>query len=365
MKTLQQVLGYVPLTGLIQETTTGIPAPLPAGFFDTKGATVGNVGRYTQVTGTRKTAKIVQYGSPAQRRDLKGVAARDVKLLHTFEEIQIDLTVMQLLRNYTEPTMQNRGMDEIKRQVKEFRQLFDNLRTAAVIQAISLGNIYFDANGNLLPSSSGAAVTVDFGVPASNRNQLTDVASGTIIGASWATASTDIPTQMRVLRKTAARRTGYPLKYALYGENIPGYIAKNDYVKDWFARHPDKRAQYLDTGELPDGMMGFTWVPAFEAFYEDQGGSFRDLWSPDQVVFTPEPERSWYEVMEGTFPVPTTINLSADAVAAAGTFKDVQGMFGYGLPCTNPPGAFNGYYGDTFLPIIKVPSAIYIADVTP
>ena len=364
-KSLLQILGYVPLTGLIQATTSGLPSPIPESFFTTKGSTVGNVGRYTQVNGTRKTARLVQYGAPAMRRQLKDVASKDVKLLHTFEEIQIDMTVMQLLRNYTNPQLQARGEDEIIRQVKEFRQLFDNLRTAATLQALATGFVYFDGDGNLLPSSSGAKVTIDYGMNATtNKGQLQDAGGNTII-TSWATASNDIPGMVRTIRKTAARRTGYKLKYALYGENIPSYLAKNDYVKDWFTRHPDKRAQYLDTGELPDGLMGLTWVPAYEAFYEDANATNRDIWTNDTVVFTPEPSRDWWEIMEGTFPVPTTINLTADAVAAAGTFKDVQGMFGYGLPCTNPPGAFNGYMGDTFLPIIKVPDAVYMADVTP
>lgn len=363
-KTLAQILGYVPLTGLIQTTTTGIPRVLPDPFYNTIKPTIGDIGRYTQVTGTRATARQVHYGSPALRRELKNVASRDVKLLHTFEEIEFSMQTMQLLREYTSYEAQQRGMDEIKRQVQEFKQLFENLRTAAITQALATGYIYFDSSGNLLYSSSGAAITIDYGVAASNRNQLTDTDGNTII-TTWATASNDIPGMVRKIRKTAARRTGYPLRYAIYGENIPSYLAKNDLVKDWFTRHPDKRAQYLDTGELPDGMLGLKWIPGYESFFEDSGATNRDILGVDSVIFTPEPSADWWEIMEGTFPVPTTINLTADAVAAAGTFKSVQGQFGYGLPKTNPPGAFSGFFGDTFLPILKVPDAIYIADVTP
>lgn len=364
-KSLQEILGYVKLTGIIQATTSGTPNPLPAGFTNIKKPTVGNAGRYIQVNGSRQTARLVQYGSPALRRQLQNIASKDVKLIHTFEEMQIDVLVMEMLRNHTNPELMNRGIDEVTRQVKEFKVLFDNLRLTATLQTLSTGFIYFDGDGNLLPSSSGAKITIDYGVNSTtNGGQLQDAGGNTII-TSWATASNDIPGMIRNIRKTALRRTGYPIRYAFYGENIPSYIAANNYVKDWFARNPHKQSQYLDTGELPDGMMGLTWIPAYDAFFEDSGNTNRDIWSADKVVFTPEPSPDWWETMEGTYSVPTTINLVGDALQALNSFTPVQGPFSYGLPCLNPPAAFNVYAGDTFLPILKVPNAIYIADVTP
>ena len=128
--------------------------PLPNGFMTYVKPTIGDSGRYTRVTGTRKTARLAMYGSPAVRRQLKDVGTVDVKLLHTIEEILINPLVMQQLREYNNYNIQRLGMEEIARNVAEFKQYFVNLRVAAILQVLATGNIYFDGSNNLLPSSS-------------------------------------------------------------------------------------------------------------------------------------------------------------------------------------------------------------------
>lgn len=363
-KTIEQILGYVQLCGVIQSTKTGLPKPLPEGFYKKTDATIGDEGRYTQVTGTRQTALQVMYGAPSRKRKLKDVASKDVKLLHNYEHIDLPVLLLEKLRNYATPEHQQHGIDEVNRQIAEFGQLFDNFETAAVNLALGTGTIYFDSNGNLLPSSSSSAFGVDYGVPSGNQNQLDVFGGGAIISATWATASNDIPLQLRNLKKAAVKKSGYPLKYAIYGENITSYLQKNDYVKDWFTRHPMKREQFMDTGEMPDGMLGFTWIPAYTAFFEDQNESFQDIWAADKIVFTPEPSPDWWGIMQGTYGVPTTINIQGSGLEAINSVKHTKGMFAY-AQVTNDPVGVRAYAGNTFLPILKVPGAIYIADVTP
>lgn len=357
-KTLEQILGYVALTGTIKATKTGVPNPFPAAFMSTTKKTIGDSGRYTQVTGTRRTARQVMYGSPALKRELKDIASKDVKLIHTFEEQSIPPLVLQNLRNYDNYEIQRMGMEEVARQVAEFKQLFENLRISALSQALSKGAVYFDGSGNFLPTSSGAVVTVDFGVPANNLNQLNG-----IIAASWALTTTDIPLQLRTLKKTAAQLTGYPLKYAFYGENVPSYLTQNDYVLDYLARNPTANAEFINAGEVGQ-LFDLTWVPVYTSFFEDHNGSNQALFGADQVSFTPEVSPDWYEMMEGTYMVPSTLDIQTDAAASVASMKQVTGMFGYSAVTHNPP-SICGYYGDTFLPIIKVPAAVFLADVTP
>lgn len=367
-KTLEQILGYVALTGTIQATKTGIPDPLPEGFAGNIKGTVGDTGRYTQVTGQRQLARRVEYGAPAVAAPLKDVAQRDVKLLHTFEKIQIPVLVMAMLRNYTNYDLQKRGIDEVTRQAAAFKQKFVNLRTACRLMALHNGKLWFDSSGNLLPSSSGAFLTIDFGVPALNQGTLgLNTSTGPWgafgSGAKWDQATTDIPAMIRALKKYALALTGYPLKKVFYGENVPSYLAKNNYVHDYLMRHPQMNAKYLESAELPD-LFGLQWVPAYESFFEDPDGVIRHIWGVDSCVFTPEPAGGeWWENMEGTYQVPTTLNVTGDTVATLNSFKEVQGMFGFGLPCFNPPSTFDSFYGDTFLPIIKNGSVVYQATV--
>jgi len=359
-KSLEQVLGYLPLTGIIKAVETGVPNVLPPQFWSVKKQIPGINGRYTRYRGTRAVAPISAYGSPAQRLKQLDIDYVDVKLLHTFNEIVLDPLILQTLRNYDNYEMQNLGVQEVDRQQSEFRVKLDNLRVSAVNSMLAFGAIYFDASGNLLPSSAGAATTVDFLIPAGNKGQI-----GGIIGTqSWATATTDIPAQLRNLKVQAARLTGYPLKYAFYGVNIPSYLIQNNYVKDFLARSPTMREKWLDTGEIPQGLFGFDWVPVATTFFEDQTGTNQPFFQGDAVTFTPEIDNTVYELMEGSFMVPSTFAAAANAGAALNSLRTVYGMGGYAVPTDNPPTVILRAF-DTFLPIWKIPNTMFISDVTP
>lgn len=358
-KTIEQILGYVSLTGVIQAIKTGIPDNLPPAFHNIKKQTIGDAGRYTQVKGTRQTARLAMYGAAAHQRALKGVENKDVKLLHTFEHITLDPLVLQRLRNYDNYDIQQMGIQEVDRQQSEFRVYFDNLRVSTMYSMLANGAVYYDGEGNLLPTSSGAVVTVDYGMSANNQSQLNG-----IITASWANANTDIPAQLRALRLRAAQLTGYPLKYAFYGKNVPSYLTGNNYVLDYLSRNVNMAQRFLDQAELPEGLFGFTWVPVYTSFYQDQNGTDQTLFGDDTVVFTPEIDQTVYELMEGTYFVPSSFNATADMATALSSLKQVVGMFSYGVPVHNPPTA-QMFCGDTFLPVWKVPDAMFQADVTP
>jgi len=356
---LEQVLGYVYLTGLIKNITTGIPDVLPKQFGSITKRTRGIQGRYTRVQGTRQTARLVQWGAPAERRKLKGIDAQDVKLLSLKESFFLDYLQLQTLRNYTSYDMQAPAIEEISRQQTEFAVLFDNAWLATLYSAIAAGKIWFDSGGNLLPTSSGALETIDFLMNANNQSQLNG-----IITQSWKAFNTDIPSQLRNLRLRARQLTGYPLKFAFYGINVPSYLTQNNYVLDFLSRSPTMREKFLDTAEIPDGLFNFTWVPVYEAFYEDFNGNNQTFFGGDVVVFTPPIDQSWYEKMEGTDGVPTTFAPAADMVTAINGIKEVQGRGSYAVQTTNPVGA-EGVTFDNFLPVIKVPDSIFQANVAP
>lgn len=358
-KTIQEILGYVSLTGLIQAVKTGIPDRLPDGYKRKGRQVVGDAGRYTQVRGTRQTARATMYGAAAHNRAQKGVESKDVKLIHSFESFKMDPLILQYLRNYDNYDLQNMGQQEVDRQMAEFSALFDNLDLALKYSMLALGAIYWNSDGHLLPSSSGSAYTVDYGMSANNRNQLNG-----IITASWANPNTDIPLQLRNLKARSLQLTGYELKHIYYGVNIPSYLTQNAYVIDYLARSPDMRQKYLDSADVPNGLFGFDWHPVYEAFYEDSSNTNQTFWSGDMVTFTPEPSQDVFENLEGSFFVPTSFNAVSDMAAALGALKMVHGKFGYAVPIHNPPTA-EMYAGWTGLPIWRVPDALFCADVTP
>lgn len=362
---LQAVLGYKNLCGLIQDPKGGVPADiLPPEFLSVTRRIVGDTGSYKRVEGTRRVARQVWRGEPSRRRELKGITEVPFKAITSAEHQMHDATTLSQLTNYDSPDVQRMGRAEIARQTAEFRALFNNLRVSAVHSALALGTIYFNADGELLPTGSGAMLTVDFGVPAGNRNQLDVFGGGDIIGASWATAGTNIPAHVMALLLAALKKTGYRLEYAFYGSNIQAYLALNDYTKNLIVGNPADAAAF-SRGIIPDGFLELKWRKGMGAFYEDKDGVFQSWWGPDTVVFSPTPTPDWWELVEGSNPVPTNLGrVAVDAIDASSDVADVTGMASYAVLGSDPV-SIKQVGIDTFIPLLKVPGAVFIADVVP
>jgi hypothetical protein len=362
--TLQDVLGGPNLCGVIQGTTTGIANAFPAGFYQVDKTVDRDTGQYTRVHGTRTVARMAAYGSPSQQRSLTGLEAVPVKLIHTVESILLPVADYMNLLQYDDTATQTRGIQEVTRQVRAFRANFDNLRVAALTQMLFQGAIYSDGQGNLLPNSTGAKTIASFNVPSGNTAQLNALGTGNILDVSWDNAAADVDHQLLALRQAAGRLSGYPLRYAFYGKNVPTYLTGNTKLQNYFIRSAGDDASYLSTAEVPSPLLGFTWVPAYDAFFEDANGVLQPLVGDDQVAFTPDPTPDWIGWLEGTYPVPTSLGtVAVDAVQTLrGNVTTASGLFAYGVLSTDPV-TVKMVAGDTFLPVLKVPKAIFVATV--
>jgi hypothetical protein len=361
-KTLQQILGGENLTGVIQGIKGGIkPSGLPDSFLRPTRTVVGNTGTYKKVEGTRKTARIAQYGSASQRRVLKGVSEVPVTLLHTFEHIMHNPTTLMNLKSLN-GSIQRIGEEEVARQTGEFKQLFDNLRVATVLSALCLGKVYFDADGNLLPSSSNAVTTIDYGIPAGNQDQCDILGDGDTISADWSTAGTAIEKDVANIRSQILRLNGYEITHCFYGSNILSYMTGNTKLKEIINRKNSYQDAFT-TNEIADGFLKIQkWIPIQDFFYVDNDGSVQSFDVSDKCIFTPTPSPEWWDMLQGTYPIPTSIgNVSADGKAALGSVAIKSGMFSYATVESDPV-TIKHNAGDTFLPAIKVPGAVVIAD---
>lgn len=361
---LQKIFGFATLSKAIYLTTQGIPNVLPESFSRSKTKCVGDKVRWRQFTGERRVAKKVRYGAKSVKAELRDVGERAAKAIHFNEEIELDPLVFKQIQSpnsYEHDT----GMFEVERQVESFGVKFGNTRFASTTLVFRNGVLNFDRDGNLLNTAQtvkggSVAEVINFGMNPLNQNQLDG-----IISSPWSLPTTDIVLQLRRLKKRARRLTGLPLKIALYGENVPSYFFNNASVQQYLARHPQIRDKYVEgltAGEIPDGLFNFIWIPAYEAFFEDANQTNLDIWDPDAVTFCPEVNENWYDVIEGSMEVPTTINIQSDAVSAMRSSKTVHGMGGYGLVIHNPV-TVESHYFDTFLPTLKNPDAVFQADV--
>jgi hypothetical protein len=366
---LNDILGGPNLCGTIQSTTSGIPDPFPAGFYTVDAQVDGDTGEYTVFTGQRGTATLSPYGAPSKVAQLRNVAKKTVKLLHTVESINLPVSAYINLLDYSNLNKQKLGIAEVMRQIKEFKRRFANLRVAAMTSALFQTQIYFDAYGNLLPTSTGAATTIDYAVPAGNVGHLDPFNTGTPIvgGTAWSDTSANIDQQIQALLQAAVQLTGLELKHAFYGKNIPHYLTSNEGLGNYFYRAnwgPDAQgANYLATADIPNPLLGLTWHKAYYSFFEDQLGNRQTLVGDDQIVFTPEPTLDWIGVLEGSYAVPTDVGRISSADTPPTDAMDIaHGMFAYGRQIDDPVTA-KIVAGDTFLPVIKNPQAIFVATV--
>lgn len=358
---IADILGAPNLCGIIQDTTTGIPNVLPPEFYKVDKVVDGNTGSFQVFTGTRTTARLSGYGQASSNRQLKNVGTRAAVLVHTVENIILEGTTYANLLDYNSASSkQKKGEQEVKRQIMEAKKNLDNLRIAASCMALFNGAIYFDNVGNLLPNSTNAATSTTFNVPAGNQGQCNALGTGNIISQGWNTNTATIDKQIRALQQAALQLTGYPLKWAFYGKNVPSYIAENAIAKEFMYRSPEQNPVFLRTAELASPTFGLNWAPAYQAFYEDNSGTNQPLIGDDQVIFCADPDPFWWGFLEGTAPVPTTY--SVDPNNQIDSLEFAQGMFAYGVPIRDPITA-KIVYGDTFLPVLKNPKTVFQATV--
>lgn len=363
---LQDVLGAPQLCGVIQETTTGIPDVFPAGFWPDGQTVDKNTGSYIRVQGQRQNSKISAYGSPAERRELQNVEDVPFICYHSVEKIELpSATFRGLIRKDSAGSnllIDQKGADEIARQIRQARTALDNLRTSAKTSAFFQGNIWWNNKGQLLASASGQVTTASFGIPAGNQNQLNVFGTGNLISAPWGTASTQIEQQIMAIKQAAIRLSGYPIKYAFYGRNIPTYLVQNNTLQQFFVRNNSANPQYLATGDIPNPCLGLTWVPAYESFFNDASGNPQSVVGDDQVIFVPEPSSDWHEVVQGKYDIPGSDMLGNTGLDLLASLETVEGMFMYANLLLDPV-RISLIFGDTALPIITNPLVLFQATV--
>lgn len=356
----ESILNYIPLSSSVETVKTGIPKVLPEAFWTTTEKVVGDKANYIKYVGTRQVSRVVPYGAPPMQTKKLDVSDQSIKLLHSTEKMPFSQELFRVFRAWEDYKPQQMfAKQQIAHQGLQFRQRFDNLRLAAVTQVLANGALYFDANGNLLPTSSGADLTIDQLVPANNKNQLNG-----LITASWATASTDIVGNVNAIKRQAIQLTGFPITTAYYGKNIPSYLATNTAVSPFLSRNAARNEQFLSTGQIPDGVLDLKWVPVQNAFYEDQSGTVQTIFGDDAITFAPDISAAVYCLFEGSYLVPSSFGMFADGMAALNSLSEVYGMGRYAY-LDVPPTQINDVAFDTFLPLLRVPNAFFLADVTP
>jgi hypothetical protein len=391
------------LTKMVELTRNGLPDPLPATWYADKQAVPKNYAQAFTDIGMRNLAPVLAYDGKAITIQEKALGETFFTLLHSHFELPLRVSDFMSLIKFESLDEQNMGYQEIGRQIKSGVTRMHNLRSQLNAAMIFQGNVWIDKEGGLLPSSTNAVWTTNYGVPTGNTGQLNVFGTGNFLTVGWENTGSAVPDlDILNLRQAAIRLTGYPIKHALYGINVPGYLTQNTRLNNYFYRdvfRSDGAGQtFIDTGELAmRGLLGLNWIPAWASFwikgleypmstpspystaYNPTGPSLypnntagtpavASMVGSSAVTFVPDPaECAWLRHFEGKYPVPNTPfgiispdgNFESMAAGALSKYFDiVTGMGVYAQVLANQSSLVIGFV-DTYGPWAQIPQAIF------
>ncbi len=365
--TLESFLSWNALTDTVRVVKPGVPDVFPKEFYSITKEVLGNKLEYVQLYGTRKLANRVPYGAPGKAISKTILTNKQVELVAIKNQMVFDQEMVTYLRDFTKWEAQRlRCIDLLREQGEQFRVRFENTRRTSLGIFLATGKNWWDADYNMLPTSSGASVTIDQGIPAANIGTIADTysAGGQIVNSSWALPTTDIVTQINNLKTLAVKQGGgYMLENAFYGRNVAGNISQNQSAKAFFPFDLPMAQAITKMGMVPKGFLDLEWVPVQNAFYDTEAGVSTEYFPADQVTFHPVVSKDTYTMYEGTTIVPGLFGVHPDAVAALNAMQDVTGMGRFAYWTDAQQIVDVGF--DCFMPLMKLPASVFLVDTTP
>lgn len=355
-----------------QVIKAGIPRISPAEFFSmTPSTVVGAQLGFDLFVGERASAKIVNFNAAAKGISMTQASKAYAVAMGTRESFDIDTDTVYLLKS-DQPFVRERATKKIMDDIVNYSERIKNLQTYLVASILANKlNVYYDQYGEIQTTSSGAYVTAQccpFAVPTANSLTKTGTILGSQTVGDWSQPSTDIPASLRAQKVRSIEDSGYESGTILYGQNIPSYFANNSEMMAYMARQPQLNQKFMDTNEVPDGLLDYKWIPMYKQIFASrsqttQAQTTSQWFANNQIVILPPMSQlsMFYDFWEAGALIPTMgpERLTEGWEEAMGMMQMVHGQFAYCLPfCWNPPSCsiVQGWYG---LPTFKTSLIFY------
>ena len=358
---LNRAINYQTVTKFVQTGANGVPNAFAAlGADNPMNMTTPVDGKsvtWDIFNNSRVAARAVAYGAPSASREQSAIATRSAQLIHSYVSTLIPLSDLTSIRKAGENTIDQKGMNHIARTAATRGMECQTLRLQAMYSLLRYGKVYMrnvpNGNGNgyeILPSSSGATITIDFGVPSGN---IVETPSW-----NWHTGTPDVAGNLTNLSNANLKLGNPALSLLFYGKNVAGYLRNNDSVlAKLIASNTQRVSDSIANGVIPD-VYGFRWLPIDSVFHEASDGT-QTNWFDDRIIAVPRFSRDWFEFQEGSYLVPNEGSSEVGRIESmVNGFDTAYGMFSYGRREDDPP-KVKLFAGDTFLPTPYVPSNIY------
>ncbi len=148
----------------------------------------GRTGAYTVFNHTRKIAQGRAAGTAAGKANMQDVSLVPFTYPRMHEEISLPAEMLHNIGQIDNPTVRDAAATKmISKQMQYAAEKAANWRLALLYGMIR-GQLYITQSGDTwypTTSSSGAAYTISFGLPAGNKSQLDMLNGGSLVGTAW------------------------------------------------------------------------------------------------------------------------------------------------------------------------------------
>jgi hypothetical protein len=316
-------------------------------------------GRYDVFNRTRELATASTPGT--QNTNIKPQKVGDVRFTIPRSAEQMPLTHEQLV-NRRQTGSAVTVVDAMGANYIDRQKQYMMMRVANMIEfqcaAMMRGSYTFDQEGDELRQGfTGGGTTIEFQIPANNKNQLNG-----IIGTSWATTSTDIPGDVMAVNQACNDLTGMGVEHAVLNSNTWQYVINNLKIQAQAGTSNTPFQSYTRTGPgaFSATLRAIPWLQWHVVDYSLSiwnGSALADtrLIADDQVTFFPQPDSSWCQYLNGG-------EVVTEGPRGNAAFR--HGFYAYGYESWNPSG-WNLCTTHNGIPCLYIPGAIFNADVTP
>jgi hypothetical protein len=271
-------------------------------------------------------------GQPARILQPTGPSDRRVYMLHAFNEVSLSLDALQMIRRPGDQTLQEKGREEIVAQMDDFGARHQIFRTVCLAKTLSAGEIHFGADGTVLESSTGAAYSVDFGVPASHKGQLNN-GSSSVIDTAWDDPSAKILDQLDELRIRAEEENVDELRHIWLHHSAKRWLRENEQLQE-YAGGSSEGVDRLLRGPTVEDVNGWTWH-FYSGTYRAADGSTAPFLPRTRAVITPD-VGPWLRAANGSELLTTFEGIRSSVDGALQDVTEVFGDFAYVKLMDNP-----------------------------
>lgn len=315
MASIHDILRPITLTKVISRQAAASSWLLNFFGFEPGGANEANYGHgregsFQVFNNTRTVAQGRAPGAAAGRATKNVIGSVPFTYPRMHEQISLPAELLHNLARIGDPRARDEaGADMIRRQTQFISQKAANWRTAMTVGMLR-DSLYLTQNGDTwypTYTSSGAALRINFQMPAGHLSQLNMLGGGNLIGATWATNTTDIPSHVMAIDEAFSQLYGGRLEYVMLRRREWQYVLNNQIVQGLAgsANQPFETLQ-LDFGTNPDGSprkvhaATFVWCPGIKWIVNNDvleiGAPGSETRTPHieegKVLFLPDPKNA-------------------------------------------------------------------------